>query len=746
MLKTTVIILFVCVILVAGQTSDVQHTSPNQTFVSDNSITGGVNDVYMMPYYTGKILPTPQKVEYKNEYISLANTAIILNSVKQNDPRLKYLLERLTRYGGNYEFVEKAGAKHTCVIKINDDTLNAPQNPQGYVIKSSGKTLSLKASDSQGLLWAISSLNQMIFVNNGESIVQAIDVIDWPKSLHRGFLAGYDISKDPKVIAHFMVAYKLNLVDFRDEIADNKNNHENWRLPRTDIYYNRIKEIGERLTPLGFEWYAGARFMGYDTVPQINISNDTDFNTIYANFAVPIAKAGGNLSVQFDDIRYPIHPDDKKKFGTAAKADYYLLTKLYEKLEKDYPNIRIAFCPPYYWGPTAANPYPDSRVDYLNMTGTLPEAIDIYWTGPRVQSNIVSRDDVKWEVNKIKRKPLVFQNGIGTPHAFNYHYVTDPIYNLNKWYYKGYLQDIKAYMLNGGDFDTSDAVVSIADWIWNPEKFDPEASIKDAVMKLTGPEAYPILKRVNAELSKFDSYLPNVTIKAIINSASLYEASENLENLTAELNKLNGKTIEFWTDIYSSRISYVQHFVKNIHDLGEDSIIKNIIGRENASATMYFAVKDGVFDPNSGDILIEADKFNGGAVLTYAYENAEAGMLLEDRPTAIVTGIGTPTSEMSTAFELTKQPLSDSFQLIVSGADDFQDEKCPIRITLNDKVVFEGPNIFSNKKWDIERFDLSTNMLKSNNVLTITNISPTGNFDAPPAFMLNYIILRSLNK
>ncbi len=724
-------------------TNAIQNKPINKTFILDNTIMGEVDNPYMMPYYTGKILPTPQKVKYKNKYISLANTSIILNNIKQNDARLKYLLERITRYGGKYEFVEKENTKHTCILKINDNTLNTPQNLQGYVIKSNNKTVSLKGSDYQGLLWAISSLNQMIFIKNGKSVVRALDVIDWPESLHRGFLAEYSISKNPAVIAHFMVAFKLNLVDFREEIAGDRKHHDNWRLPRSAIFYKRVKEIGEKLTPLDIKWYAGARFLGYDQVPQINCNSKADFDIIYNNFALPIAKAGGNLSVQFDDTRYPMHPNDKNKFGTAAKADYYLLTKLYEKLKKDYPNINIAFCPPFYWGPVAPNPLPEPRDNYLNKIGTLPKAIDIYWTGPRVQSNTVSQKHVKWEIDKIKRKPLVFQNGIGNPHISSYHYVTDPIYNLNKWYYKGYLKDIKAFMLNGGDFDKSGALVSIADWTWNPKKFNPETTIKDAVMKLTGPEDYSTLKEINSELSKFDTYLPEVTMKAIANASLLYETIDNLEKLTAKLNK--SKSVEFWTSVYGSHIDRVKHFVKQVRKASKDPLVKKLAGKKNATVTMYYAIKDVNFNSDT-DLLIEPIKFTGCGIMTYGYYNAKTGIHLEDRPTAYICGAKTPISKMSATFKLNSFPPASDYQLIISGADDFKDEKCPIKITLNDKVIFEGPTTFSNKKWNIKKFKISANIIKQNNVLTISNTSPTGNYDAPPAFLLNYAILRNSKK
>ena len=731
-------------ILFVGYTSGistdaVRSKSSNQTFVLIDSIMGGADNPYMMPYYTGKILPTPQKVEYKNEYLLLANTAIILNNVQQNDPRLKYLLERITIYGGKYHFVAEANEEHTCVIKINDATLNTPQNPQGYVIKSSGNTISLKGSDFQGLLWAISSLNQMIFVRDGESVVRLLDVLDWPDTEIRGTLPGSVANIEQYV--HLMVAFKLNLVDFRAGISKDKEHYDDWRLPRSDVFQERLDEIEERLTALGFEWYVGARFLGYDQVPQINCSSEADFDIIYNNFALPIAKAGGNLSVQFDDTRFPVHPADTTKFGTAAKTDHYLLTKLYQKLRSDYPDIKIAFTPPFYWGPNGPEPYPESRDDYLNKIGTLPNAIDIYWTGPRVRSETVLQTDVQWEIDRINRKPRVFQNKIGTPHAYDYHYMTDPLYSLNNWYYKGYLKNIRAYMLNGGDIDKSGAVVSIADWTWNSEKFEPEATIKDAIMKLAGPEAYPILKDMNIELAKFDSYLPDVTIEAVINSGLFNEALVNLENLNAKLDKLNGKSVEFWTAVNSVHINRVRHFTEQVNLASQDPIVQVLLGVEDASVTMYYAMLDMGFDPDA-DILIEPVDFTGGGVLTYGYYNEEAGIHLEDRPTVFITGIGTPISEMSATFELNQFPPSGNYQLIISGADDFLPEKCPIRVTLNNELIFEGPNPFSNTEWNIQTAELSPDIFESSNVLTISNISPTGNVDAPPAFLLNYVVLR----
>ena len=121
--------MFFCMVVV-GATS---------VFASQIKVAGGSEDPYMMPYYTGVIVPTPQQAEYKGEYISLIKTAIILNDIKQDDSRLKYLLERITRYGGQYEIVKESAPEHSCIIIINDEDLKLLKKNKGMRLNLPGK-------------------------------------------------------------------------------------------------------------------------------------------------------------------------------------------------------------------------------------------------------------------------------------------------------------------------------------------------------------------------------------------------------------------------------------------------------------------------------------------------------------------------------------------------------------------------------------------------------------------------------
>jgi hypothetical protein len=91
--------------------------SGSTLFGVETNVAGNSDDPYMMPYYTGVIVLTPQQVEYKDEYISLANTAVILNDIKPDDARLKYLLERIARYGGKYGSYLLAG-NVPCTVRL----------------------------------------------------------------------------------------------------------------------------------------------------------------------------------------------------------------------------------------------------------------------------------------------------------------------------------------------------------------------------------------------------------------------------------------------------------------------------------------------------------------------------------------------------------------------------------------------------------------------------------------------------
>ena len=56
---------------------------------------------YRLPYFTGKILPTPQQVEYSDRAVSLEHAGVLLgDGIAVDDGRLRELRGRIDAYGG----------------------------------------------------------------------------------------------------------------------------------------------------------------------------------------------------------------------------------------------------------------------------------------------------------------------------------------------------------------------------------------------------------------------------------------------------------------------------------------------------------------------------------------------------------------------------------------------------------------------------------------------------------------------
>ncbi|MDD5676824.1 MAG: beta-N-acetylglucosaminidase domain-containing protein [Kiritimatiellae bacterium] len=723
----------------------------NSVMASKIQVAGQSDDPLMMPYYTGDIIPTPQKAEYTKQFISLKNAGVILGKdVEKTDARLQYLLDRITRYGGTYDFVAADNRTNACLIFVGDTPeaagWSAPARPQGYAIKTVGNKVFLKGHDHQGLLWAISSLNQMILIRDGAPLLQAVNVEDWPATLKRGMLAsGNLVDPGMKKISHLMVTFKFNLVDFRKGLSVDTNSlraSSDWRLKRSELFHERIQQVGKQFKALGFQWYAGDRFLTWSADTQINIADGADFDIIYNNYAEPIAAAGGGLSVQFDDARFPLHAADVKKFGAAVEADTYFMLRLYDKLKAKYPDARIAFCPPFYFGPDSKAAYPEPREKYLQTIGEkFPKAIDIYWTGPRVKGTKIGPEQVAWIAGLIKRPPFIFQNGTGIPHIHGYHYATDPIFNLKNWYYDGFLNDVGPYLLNGGGTQNGAVLVSIADWTWNPKAFQPEACVKDAVCKLTGPESYDLLCKINQLSSRFDPYYADkLNPGAVKHAELLFKTADELEQVLPELDKTTHAPSSYW--LILSGVGPIRSFVNKLRKADSDPSLKEFALRAEESRQQ--AAAESNINPDT-DIFLSACDFTGGkGPSIYKYNNGEID--IKKRLCACLYGAQSAFPKMTAGFEVSPFPPSGPYQLLVSAVDDDHQDQCPIKIDVNGNTIFEGPNPFDKRGWNLKTFTIPADALKRNNTLTIANMSPTANFGVPPFILVNYVVVRKTEK
>ena len=137
---------------------------------------------------------------------------------------------------------------------------------------------------------------------------------------------------------------------------------------------------------------------------------------------------------------------------------------------------------------------------------------------------------------------------------------------------------------------------------------------------------------------------------------------------------------------------------------------------------------------NPSDIVLLPDKhFTDGFVME---RNGRMGVF--------VYGAFSKASEAKASFELSEPPQDDATLTLV-GANNNGSEKCPIRIAINGKVVFEGPNDFLDSDWGARSFVVGKDRLnEGQNQISISNISDKGVMGLKPWFGLGFtkIILK----
>ncbi|MDD5678719.1 MAG: beta-N-acetylglucosaminidase domain-containing protein [Kiritimatiellae bacterium] len=697
------------------------------------------NDVLLAPFYTGTVYPTPQQATYQDQFAPLASVGLVLGKdVKPDDPHLAYLTDRIQRYGGTATAATAIGDAFPTYICIGDTPaadavlkdLTVPDKPEGYIIRAGKQgdrpVILLRGKDKLGLLWAIQSFNQLVTRKDGRPAARLAEVTDYPAIGKRG---GIMSLREP-ISVHARLWAKINLIDMADaftyRVPPMRNVPNLWRKELPERGKANVKMVGDILTPLGIEWYASLRPLAEDkTENQPRCKNEEDFQAMLKH-ALFAAEQGGSFSLHFDDMRFPIHPDDMKDFGSAKEADIYLLNKLHKALKEKYPQARIIFCPPFYWGPDGGCDYPESREEYLKALGArIPKDIGVYWTGPRVKSNKIDQNQMKWITDLIQRKPLFWQNALFN-HAYGFHYVTDPIKAWSEWHSAGFFEQVEAYMFNCNGLLP---MMTLADYLWNPKAYDPERSVAEMAKHMFGPETYPALVELNEKLSFFDQYGSRLSPAAARDLPAMEKRILEVDAAWSNALAYHPGAVKAFSGM-GWAIQLQKNFVLGLKKNKDLSGFAKNVEPERKRAEAEVGLND------KTDTFLSAYDFLGGYPATlYAAR-------CEKRLATWVYGTRTLQPMMKARFEIEPFPPEREYQLILSAQDDDPEAECAIKIMVNATVIFEGKNGFVRNGWSRRTFTVPVAALQRSNELKIFNIEDSDANAGPPFFMLNYAVLR----
>ncbi|MEO6829408.1 MAG: beta-N-acetylglucosaminidase domain-containing protein, partial [Acidobacteriaceae bacterium] len=206
--------------------------------------------------------------------------------------------------------------------------------------------------------------------------------------------------------------------------------------------------------------------------------NSDDFEALWQHYAWSQNLGVKWFNVSLDDIH--------KKIDAAGQAR--LANKLFQRLRQRDPAAQLAFCPTWYAGTgdtgvetnttLGAGDTPGTR--YTRILGEkLHPDIFLFWTGPDVCSLTISAEHASRYKALSRHRILVWDNYPVNDQQPALHLgpLTGRSSDLNQ-VVDGYISNSMAYENEANRIP----MLTIADYLWNPKKYEPGRSIGQAIM------------------------------------------------------------------------------------------------------------------------------------------------------------------------------------------------------------------------------------------------------------------------
>ena len=672
-----------------------------------------------LPFYTGsKAFPTPQQAKYTEEFVPIASVRLAIGKdLKEDDPRLLLLKQKFDRFG------VKLDDKAAFSIAVNSGSgPEAPQKPEGYALAVTKDGATINAFDKQGVLWGIVSLIQL--VDQDKKAIRVCEITDYPNTARRGFLESY--WKDSLEFALFS---KMNSITAQRGLQLVYNEGDR---PWTPLQKAVVEETARQFNAFGFDHYFG--ISGLAMYPKMPLSSDRTLELLVERCSFAAA-AGGHIYFPYDDGRYPLHPQDEKKYGGGTKMDAKRIDALYKAVHAKYPEFKLVFCPPYYAVPDGMGEttYPDNRDEYLKSIGDhLDPAVQIYWTGPRVAGLAKPKEKRDYFANLIKRNPAIFQNRVRPHNSLSY--ITDTITGWKEWHYDGFVEnDITMFHKNGCSTEAT-LVQTLADYLWNVKAYDADRSIRESVAMLYGRDMFAILDPGTKAMEYLDKYVYGaVSLEALTEIPKIEECYNIAKACYEKALAYNKFSMGNYPGSYGRGVGFAKKLLASAKN--PPDFMKKY--QKDIDETRAIAEKEVGISEAKGDIFKSPVDFVGGKLVVYDNRCPR-------RFANLLYGKQAPAPKVTASFECAPFPPEGAFELIISGQQEpvVGQPPCAIKIAINGKTVFEGPSKFVHNGWSVEKFILPFDSLLRYNTLTIENIEDSSNFEGPPWFMINYAVLK----
>ena len=529
------------------------------------------------------IYPIPQKNNLNGEKINIKSVSVS-GDFKDLAEKIFSSYNIEANKGFNVQIKAIDSKKTTYVDQLSRLT------KEKYFITVSGEKVVLEASSKRGTFRAVNTLCKLI--ENDE--LKEGELEDYPLFETRGYIEGFygKTWSDEKrcYVMQLMAKYGMNTFYYAPK--DDIYHREKWRELYPENELNALKNLFDFATEneLDFAWCIGPGLT-------YKYTSEEDFN-----YLIEKIKSIYNIGVKtfgllLDDIPWEFqYEDDKERFDGIVDAHIYLINKTYKALKEIDNEINLTVCPTQYSG--------DEKGYYISKFGQgIPTDVKMFWTGAEICSRVLTIRESDELLRSTNHKPLFWDNfPVNDCEMFQEMHL-GAIIGRDKELYKhceGLISNVMEYAEC-----SKIPLMTIADYLWNPNAYNPEDSLKNAHKELLGEKAD--LFKYFADhlgvscLSKYSSALMSETLAHInfLNAkgdreGALKEFKEYNTNLRKCLAMLEDTSVELFKEMakWVNKFSMCCDLLDAIYNAWENpteekfTILKDLTEEYNADGTI----------------------------------------------------------------------------------------------------------------------------------------------------------------
>jgi hyaluronoglucosaminidase len=381
---------------------------------------------------------------------------------------------------------------------------------QGYTLCAGGSMLLLGAKDTDGLFYAVVTLDALIQDNKIKECI----IKDYPTIKERGIIEGFYgepwSHEDRLSIIDFMGRMKLNTYIYAPK--DDLKHRDNWREPYNEEELNRFGELLAKCEENNVKF-----------IFAVSPGKDFNYNNSDADYKALEEKCRTLSDIGVKD--FAIFLDDLNKNMQNAQGHAALLNRFQSEFCGETPLITVFS---EYFEGAITDRYTGEIAKLLD------KRIKVMWTGNDVVPSTMKKDDLMRINNIYDRKMLIWWNYPVNDYAPNNLFI-GPATGLDT----KLSESICGFIANPMNQAEASKIplFTMADYIWNPKSYKA-ASSYDAALKAFHPETADALKKVCSILSGniINNYTDSTEYKRLLDK--LYSISANEEKVKETANEL----------------------------------------------------------------------------------------------------------------------------------------------------------------------------------------------------------------